>query len=296
MDVLRFLEQEDLVAVSLVSKQCSEDCRDDANKNKIVPVYEINSRPRFAPVAFLRKLCHNQVNETEKLARYPRVIIRGSLQRGISDRELAAITVREDRRIRIDVVSSLEIYMPKQTAVHKSVACAIVRLFPNLREADFANISLYGNRSGTFELLRYNPLMEKLTCHGSEHFFLDGRDFRRCRVLTDIIMDDSYFEIVNGNHVDAERDAEMRNDKIEALSDLDGHDKHFIFRYCRSVERLSIRNAKWHGGSRRTMLHQNALIKFVRHAPSSLRWFRSDLSQWNIDMLQRERPGIELVN
>eukprot|EP00536_Pseudo-nitzschia_multiseries_P005765 jgi/Psemu1/13439/gm1.13439_g len=39
---------------------------------------------------------------------------------------------------------------------------------------------------------------------------------------------------------------------------------------------------------------QAALIKFVRTAPQSLRWFRSDLSPENMDMLRSERPGIEL--
>ena len=74
------------------------------------------------------------------------------------------------------------------------------------------------------------------------------------------------------------------------------------------LERVSIKNAvfvKWeeymHTGSlvpsRFAMKnYQNMLIKFVRKAPSSLQWFRSDLTQGNIDMLQSERPGIELVS
>ena len=41
---------------------------------------------------------------------------------------------------------------------------------------------------------------------------------------------------------------------------------------------------------------QNVLINFVRNVPSTLVWFRSDLSTENIRMLQLERPGIELVN
>jgi hypothetical protein len=40
---------------------------------------------------------------------------------------------------------------------------------------------------------------------------------------------------------------------------------------------------------------QNALIKFVRNAPSSIRWFRSDLTLENMNMLRMERPGIELL-
>lgn len=37
---------------------------------------------------------------------------------------------------------------------------------------------------------------------------------------------------------------------------------------------------------------QNALIKFVRNAPLILRWFQSDSSQENMDMLQLEQPSI----
>ena len=40
---------------------------------------------------------------------------------------------------------------------------------------------------------------------------------------------------------------------------------------------------------------QGALIKFVRNAPS-LKWFRSDLTQENRNMLRNEQPTIELVN
>jgi len=41
---------------------------------------------------------------------------------------------------------------------------------------------------------------------------------------------------------------------------------------------------------------QAALVKFVRTAPESLKWFRSDLSPENMEMLRAERPGIELSN
>ena len=41
---------------------------------------------------------------------------------------------------------------------------------------------------------------------------------------------------------------------------------------------------------------QNALIKFVRNAPSTLRWFRSDLTPDNMTTLRLEQPGIELLN
>ena len=42
------------------------------------------------------------------------------------------------------------------------------------------------------------------------------------------------------------------------------------------------------------MVPQNALIKFVRNAPPSLRWFRSYLTIEIMNMLRLERLEIEL--
>ena len=44
------------------------------------------------------------------------------------------------------------------------------------------------------------------------------------------------------------------------------------------------------------IMPRNALIKFVRNAPPTLHWFRSDLTLDNMTMLRMERPGIELLN
>ena len=87
----------------------------------------------------------------------------------------------------------------------------------------------------------------------------------------------------------------------ENLSDLKNSPDLFLFHKCGStvLERVSIRNAKWYGCFRiegSIIIPQNALIKFVRNAPKSLRWFRSNLTTENISMLRSERPEIELVN
>ena len=93
-------------------------------------------------------------------------------------------------------------------------------------------------------------------------------------------------------------------DQRHEYSDLE-NDKHsniFLFYQCSTkLERVSIRNAKWYvyndDGFRGdpTVIPQNALIKFVRNAPTSLRWFRSDLTEANMTILRSERPDIELV-
>ena len=64
----------------------------------------------------------------------------------------------------------------------------------------------------------------------------------------------------------------------------------FLFYRCSSkvLERISIRNAR--------NVTQKMLIKFIRKAPTSLRWFRSDLTPANMAMLRLERPEIELLN
>jgi hypothetical protein len=90
------------------------------------------------------------------------------------------------------------------------------------------------------------------------------------------------------------------------IADLGNHQEIFIFhRCCKSLERVSIRNAKYRfiGGDddynddkQNFNYKQNSLIKFVRNAPSSMRWFRSDLTPDNMTMLRLERPEIELLN
>mmetsp|Transcript_40457 Transcript_40457/g.41024 ORF Transcript_40457/g.41024 Transcript_40457/m.41024 type:complete len:103 (-) Transcript_40457:183-491(-) len=87
------------------------------------------------------------------------------------------------------------------------------------------------------------------------------------------------------------------------MSDLNNHPHFFIFHQCcnKGLARFSIRKAKtfFFDVNRRGKIRsipQNALIKFVRNIPSTLKWFRSDLTQENINMLRLERPDIELVN
>lgn len=87
--------------------------------------------------------------------------------------------------------------------------------------------------------------------------------------------------------------------EFDKMADLEKNHDVFIFHRCvNGLERFSIRNASfYHRFKLSTKLEkQNLLIKFVRNAPSTLKWFRSDLTDENIDMLRMERPGIELVN
>ena len=66
----------------------------------------------------------------------------------------------------------------------------------------------------------------------------------------------------------------------------------FFFACSNNLERISLK-----GGLYTTMegkkvsFPQFALMRFVRRTPT-LRWFRSDLSEENIEKLSRERPEI----
>ena len=86
----------------------------------------------------------------------------------------------------------------------------------------------------------------------------------------------------------------------------------FLFYKCCSkvLERVSLRNTHftmvqprivvpWEirfSRHPRYAIPQKALIKFIRNAPTTLRWFRSNLTTENIKMLQHERPEIEFVS
>ena len=112
---------------------------------------------------------------------------------------------------------------------------------------------------------------------------VDGQDMRQARNLKEIDMDGACF-----------------HGSITKFADLDD-DKHshiFLFHKLHSIvlETVSIKNVRSRHSyrSRTRTLPQNALIKFIRNAPMSLRWVRSDLSQDNINMLRSERPEIEL--
>ncbi|OEU18131.1 hypothetical protein FRACYDRAFT_268865 [Fragilariopsis cylindrus CCMP1102] len=109
---------------------------------------------------------------------------------------------------------------------------------------------------------------------------------RTAKNLKVIMMDDSEFY-----------NQDEREFEVEEISDLENHrdtpnPNPFLFDCCSTaLERVSIRNAKSSG----EVFPQNLLIKFVRNVPT-LRWFRSDLTEENMNMLRLERPDIEFLN
>lgn len=99
-----------------------------------------------------------------------------------------------------------------------------------------------------------------------------------------------------------------RDRKDGRMSDLENKDHAgmFLFYKCSTsnsklLKHVSIKNTKYVGNRNDEQMNlcaipQTALMKYVRNAPTSLQWFRSDLSYENITILQYERPDIQLTN
>jgi hypothetical protein len=69
----------------------------------------------------------------------------------------------------------------------------------------------------------------------------------------------------------------------------------FFFACNSSLERVSLKGGRYvamANAAERVDFPQWALMRFVRRT-QTLKWFRSDLTQENIELLQYERPDIE---
>ena len=162
------------------------------------------------------------------------------------------------------------------------------KILLNLHEVNLSNTGFRYDALKSFST-RCNHL-EKVTWNNANRSSLvsvDGADIQKATNLREIYMDESSFFTRAG----------------KTLSDLVNRSDIFLFYECESkiLERVSIRNAKWCDYGRTEdrypiTIPQSALIKFVRKAPKSLRWFRSNLTTENMTMLRSERPEIELVN
>ena len=158
-----------------------------------------------------------------------------------------------------------------------SLLSGLAAIMPNVQRINLTGVNL-GRDTLWCGLGRWR-LLTKITWCGIGPFddvYISGRNMEGLKNLREIYMDDSCFSM-----------------------DLSPVPDRVIFHRCsKKLERLSIRNATYYTNRDSTQLlpvSQEKLIQFVRNAPSSLTWFRSDLTVDNITMLQQECPGIEFV-
>ena len=198
------------------------------------------------------------------------------------------------RWFQLEGIVSLDVSSPSKVSgvINMSSFIDYLLRLPNLRKINLSNIG--GER--------FDEVLDSFSTHCLQleriiwnnidtdcDIWMTGFDMRKATNLREIIMDESIFTYLMDD-----------DDDIDTISDLENNPRSFLFHYCTSqvLERISIRHAKYslnHGNVPR-IFPQNALIKYIRNAPRSLRWFRSDLSVENIEMLQLERLGIEFVN
>ena len=203
---------------------------------------------------------------------------------------------------------------------------AIFRMVPNLQQLDLSNVDTHSNILQ--KLSEHCPQIETINLNFSTYrnrnlFFVyaDGWMLQSMESLKELYFDNCkfiFYDIfINDNNEDNgdESDNDINDlpvSEYNAMSDLNYYPDIMLLGKLRHLplERLSIRNLNCDGFTTQvrdrngdavsnrlpSAMSQNMLIKFVRNAPSTLVWFRSDLSAANIQMLQSERPGMEFVS
>ena len=229
----------------------------------------------------------------------------------IRDEEFEGLT----RNITMPGIVSLDMssLLPMEvrfTALYRAIACMV----PNLHELDISHnmynselLEFFAERCPRLELIRWNYNVDRVRVYLND---ADGYTLQSMNNLKELYFDNHCFGFShnskideNGDIVDDDDDDDGDSDigvtEFEAMSDSNNHSNIFFFHGLRNnpLERISIRNARYLDPDRvQEILPQSILMKFVRKAPATLVWFRSDLSSANIRILQSERPGIQFLN
>ena len=212
-------------------------------------------------------------------------------------REVVAMT----RKFQLDGIISLRMVSPSTTNWGFNIDAifnALERILPlqNLRVVDLSNCIFYDEKMlprflkncSSLEQITYNTIRSE-----SSALEIIYTELKNCSSLTEINMVDSIFVWYNDGLSDIE------NEKYSNM---------FLFWKCSSkvLRNVSIKNAMYYRnelvpeemGLRQRLpqvlvaLLQKAMIKFIRNGPPSLRYFHSDLTPANRDMLRLERPDI----
>ena len=315
---------DELIDLTVVSKQFYNDLKRQKGgiEWKIIPTYIINPRLKSTR-SLLRKLVYNQNMEdtNKKLNHYKCIKLNciNEYTNDISPWDAQQIHLTNtyydidtpERRNRGDKLI-LDLSLPSSSLmadyrrqVDPSVIVHIIRcLFRNNyyknKTVDTINLScivLPSKHYTDHTLNKLNTLQVQkfIWNHSKCNIYISGYQFYLIQdTIKKFIMNDTVFLVKN-------------REEYNNLSDLiDEPNENYMFQqFCGHgvhLERLSIKNAKvcsnGYGGSslsQRIDIPQNALIKFIRNAPKTLKWFHSDLTQGNIDMLKKERPDIEFM-
>lgn len=320
--ILNFLgeDQDEILTLLLVSKSLNTDCTRPGIIWTVIPSLVI--RPLFDEHALgcpwtLFENFYNQMTEddatNQKLQQYRKMVIYNVHKfetQYYSDAASAAVEQHADAT-RFHGITSLDLSLSTPSTVYDAVYdyglphLLSGGVLPNLQKINLSNTGINTSELRRFSLscLRLETVVwNNITCWSGIELNNGSTILGKALHLRELIMDDSAFKVYPL--------AVQRN----KMFDVDDRNE-FIFRdtmkYCKAIERVSILNARYYirrydddgfevanddkNEPIKTLLPQAALIKFIRYGPSSLRWFRSNLSVSNKDMLRKERPEIEFV-
>jgi hypothetical protein len=164
---------------------------------------------------------------------------------------------------------------PYEDYVDKGFAhgLALSLLVPNLRRLDMSYLPL--TLAGLAWITENNPLLEVIRWNRSLIWPINSdacEHIKAYQNLKEIYLDDARLLFC---------EQDMDPEQLWTCFSENNH----------KLEKISLRGAQWyhHNTYHLTPIPQASLIKFVR-CTSSLRWFRSDLTPENIELLKRERP------
>ena len=279
VECLTYLDQPSLRVVCLLSTVFFDIvCNDKGMKNhRVIPLLEIcpSNNHEDDESRFVR-LIQQLYRRRDKLQHYREVRIIDAHKFECNYFDTGAVELCATKLQLNGVVSLMCINSSHLTD-------AFASMMPNLREV---NVSSCRN---------HWPLLKEFS--------------KQCSRLEKLIYNNQQFTCISANGKDIYmvnaknlRELTMDNSALfgsEGMSDLDTdeHSTIFLFHKCGStvLERVSIKNARWYNatmfGEKSQAIPQNVLIKFIRNAPLSLRYFGSDLSQKNIEMLRSEEGG-----
>ena len=230
----------------------------------------------------------------------------------IDDDELERVT----QNIRMTGIVSLDMSSPLPSVhrYHCILYRAISFMVPNLQQLDLSHTEIrsdilddFAVRCPRLEIIRWNDNNDDFYSFGAKGYELDSLN-----TLRELYFDNCYFgfdsRLIDENEDYVFADIENNGDddgdngvtEIEAMSDSNNYPNIFLFQNVNNnpLERVSLRNARYKDFNTEIehTVPQQILMKFVRKAPSTLVWFRSDLAAANIRILQLERPRIQFLN
>ena len=289
--------QKELRMLTLLSKQIRLDCKHEGIKWTIVPLFVLSPLyEKFnggSTSNFITQINRHQ-KEKKDLQRYRHLVINNVNMFDNSGSDVLELIAYENRfwdnEIKLSGIESLDYSMPLEVEICRepeqlkviSLPEIISMIVPNLLELNCTNAG--STLSTLWDFSKNCVHLEKVTWHNiswKAGISLNGRDMKRLSIK-ELYMDDCNFHCTQ---------------EMEEFDLIDYPNEYLFCKCCEEIEKISIQNAGYYHLIRRERytIPQEGLMKFVRNAPDSLKWFRSDLTQTNIDLLHQERPDIELI-